>query len=109
MWKCPDLSGGVSAKKLTKHQARVAAPTRLPSLDAHPGGIVAMCSGSFSGRASCPDTGPCRPALIEAPPIAVGVGIAGAFVLAIGAGVELRAIAWLRDHLLRHRGHGDHE
>jgi hypothetical protein len=36
-----------------------------------------------------------------APVIWVGVGIAGPFVLAIGTGIELRAVCWLRHCLLR--------
>src|SRR5262245_11137413 len=39
--------------------------------------------------------------------IVAGVGIARSLVLAIGVGVEERAIAGLRDHLLRHRGRAD--
>src|SRR5215510_6855577 len=39
--------------------------------------------------------------------IVAGVGIVRSLVLAIGVGIEERAIAGLRDHLLRHRGRAD--
>ena len=53
---------------------------------------------------------PDRPAIaIGLPLIAAGVGISRSLVLAIGVWIELRAIAGIVDHLLRHGGAGERD